>query len=65
MSSVKKCKGCCADIYWIEMNSGKYMPVDKGPEKRVVIKDGKGFLLDTYMPHWSTCPAAEKFKKEG
>jgi hypothetical protein len=58
------CKGCEAEIEWINMTSGKSMPVNKKPQKMIVIKQGGGEVVDAYTPHWSTCPNAQHFKKK-
>ena len=61
------CKACGADILWFKTLNGKNMPVDVKPEKRFVIvkMDNPGKIVDTYMPHWATCPDYKKFKKGG
>jgi len=68
-----KCK-CGADIAFIEMVSGKKMPVDAKAEQMVwipelkdaiVFSDRKGEMVKVYRPHWATCPLAKDFKKKG
>jgi len=64
------CKGCGAKIKFIKMVSGKSMPVDLEPEKRIVkantAPDGYRFkMVDAFTPHWATCPKAAQFKKKG
>lgn len=57
------CKGCGAPIRWIQMRSGKGMPVDAKPFKMIVIIDGIAGLREAWMPHWATCPKARDFKR--
>ena len=55
------CNGCGIHIEWIKTKAGKNMPVAPA-EITIVTKDGetkKGFI-----PHWSTCPKANSFKKK-
>jgi hypothetical protein len=72
--NIKKCK-CGADIAFVNMVSGKKMPVDAKPENMVFIADtpypvdlffveGKGEMVKVYRPHWGTCPLAKQFKKK-
>jgi len=57
-----ECKGCGAEIEWIETTEGKRMPVN--PEKVVVVtQDGK--VVTGQVPHWATCPRAADFRKKG
>lgn len=58
-----KCKSCGADIYWIQMVSGKMMPVDAKEKKLVRIKN-RGEIITAYEPHWATCPNADKHRKK-
>ena len=67
-----KCAGCGAEIFFVELKSGKYHPVDAEP----VISDGTKLLyLDElkgfkklpegrkgFESHFSTCPDAVKFR---
>lgn len=74
------CSGCGKQIIWTKMNSGKNMPCDPeviwftsagGPETFITPygkivrgkrdRDGKEM---GYVPHWATCPARDRFKKE-
>lgn len=79
-----RCKGCGADIIWIQTHGGKSIPCDPQPvtywEKakalgKVVTPNGEVlscvFEGDPdkatglgYISHWSTCPCAERFRKE-
>jgi hypothetical protein len=42
-----QCKACHADIEWWTTPKGKKIPMNHG----------------TAIPHWSTCPRAEDFRK--
>ena len=67
------CKGCGARIEWLEMTSGKKMPVDPN-QIRVAVKDPRKHtkknppvryvIRSGFTPHWATCPAAGDFKKK-
>lgn len=73
-----RCKGCGRPIKWVKTPKGKSMPLDPDPVKMVMVrmvekKDLKGnvvsvvetgFSIDAYMPHWATCPKADKFKRK-
>jgi hypothetical protein len=69
----KKCK-CGADIAFVEMTSGKQMPVDAKAEQMIVMEHtahhiggpvtSRGRMMKAYRPHWGTCPLAKQFKKE-
>lgn len=57
---MSKCKGCGAEIVWIKTAAGKSMPCNSD-KVTIVTEDGK--TATGYIPHWATCPAAQKFKK--
>lgn len=59
-----KCKGCGQEIKWVEMATGKKMPVDAKPVVMIQIKGGVGQAVSFYKPHWATCPNAKDFKRE-
>ena len=46
-SGTAECRACRADIEWWETPSGKKIPMNHG----------------TAIPHWSTCPNADDFRK--
>ena len=60
------CKGCGAEIYWIETMLGKKMPVDT-PELTIMARDmlvSDNFrLVKGYESHFATCPKAKMFRK--
>ena len=58
------CKGCGKEIEWVKMTTHGNMPIDPdSKEKRICILNHIGHVLDTYTPHWATCPNAKDFKK--
>lgn len=58
------CRSCGAYIEWLVMaGTGAKMPADGKPEKRlVVVPDGTAKMVDAYMPHWATCPGANRHR---
>ncbi len=56
---VKKCRGCQADILWIETAKGKKTPVNVKMQN-YVNKDGD--YKTGFIPHFATCPRAKDFK---
>lgn len=60
---MSKCKSCKADIMWTRTDSGKAMPLDAEPEKRIVIAGATAKVVDTYTSHFATCPNAEAHRK--
>ncbi len=58
------CSGCKAPIIWMKTIRGKNMPVDAKGEQRIALDDdGRAVMVQTWMPHWATCPKAKDFKK--
>ena len=68
---ITRCKDCDAEIRFIQMRSGKYMPVNAEdhvcqPGELVVTSLGTTSGVQGtrgYIPHWHTCPAAATFRK--
>lgn len=65
-----RCKSCGAAILWLIMTSGKRMPVDAKPEKRIVLDETpdeppelRGSVVDTYVSHFQTCPNAAQHRR--
>lgn len=70
------CKYCGAKIVWAKSAKGKMMPFDKGPvddgewtldntgDGPVQARRAEAGTLIRYMPHWATCPGAEKARDE-
>ena len=65
-----KCRGCGAEIDFLRMKTGGKMPVERKPVKGVVAvwdNDKVRFrneMLEVYLPHWASCPKADKFRKK-
>ncbi len=61
---MSKCKGCRAEILWIETATGKLMPIDVKP-KKVFRRNERGHwvLIEGYESHFATCPKADQFRK--
>lgn len=59
------CSSCGAAILWAKTPQGKAMPLDAKPEKRVVLgrQTGEAHVLDTYLPHWASCPNAAQHRR--
>ena len=67
-SEVQKCRSCGAPILWVRTTTGKAMPVDAKPEKRIVLDPADtgqptGRVVDTYVSHFATCPHAAKHRR--
>ena len=60
-----RCKSCGAAILWVLTPKGHAMCLDPKPEKRVVLgrQTGQAHVLDTYVPHWATCPSADQHRR--
>ena len=69
---------CGQRIAFVTTTLGNKMPVNLPSEKRVIMIDpadetgmfemsdkmhGKALVVDTFRPHFATCPNAEKFRK--
>lgn len=63
------CRSCGAPIKWVKTAKGKNMPLDlKSEEKRIVVvgagaKGEFGYIVDTYLSHFATCPQANEHRK--
>lgn len=64
------CKGCGQEIIWVKTGDGKNMPLDPKPKKMIFLPESAAnpgtkvaCFVDAYMPHWSTCPKADNFRK--
>ena len=60
---MSECKSCHAEIMWVEMKSGKKMPLDAKPFSAVQVKEGIGEVVQVYMPHWGSCKGATEFRR--
>ncbi len=57
------CKSCGAKIRFVEMQSGKKMPID-GDVKNIVAKVGGGWkVITVYESHFANCPGADSHRK--
>ena len=63
-----KCK-CGAMFFFVEMvGSGKRMPLDAKPVKRLIIHQGedgieRASVTDVYISHFESCPEAKSFRR--
>lgn len=64
--SAGACRACGAAVLFVPTAAtGKLMPLDKLPEKRVVIgDDGKARVVDTFLVHYASCPNADQFRRK-
>ena len=63
---ITKCRGCGADITWVNTDAGKKMPLDVN-FTTVYVEYDRGrpaTMLKGRQPHWVTCPKADLFKKK-
>ena len=72
-----RCKACGAEIVFVAHDmSGRLMPLNAKPEKRIVLVDNAGYpgvrrddvttrcrVVDTYISHFVDCPQADVFKQ--
>jgi hypothetical protein len=71
MGSRSYCRSCGAELLWVQLASGKRMPLDVGSmEQRFIVSGAtepmSGSARRTYLSHFATCPNAEQHrKKEG
>jgi len=61
---VSTCKSCGAQIVWAKTASGRAMPLDARPERRVVLDGGVARVVDAYVAHWATCPHAGEHRRQ-
>jgi len=77
---MSQCKSCGAKIIWIKTaKNGKNMPLNAKPvdldrihDDASLFNEGGEFAKpgwadrddNWHVPHWSTCPDADKFRKE-
>ena len=59
-----RCRSCGARIVWFTTKSGKLMPANAEPEKRLVLNEGVAHVADTYLSHFATCPNANEHRRE-
>jgi hypothetical protein len=58
-----KCKSCGAEIEFIKMPSGKWMPVEIEKLAVYVIEDDQNIMRHGRQPHWINCPGADKHRR--
>lgn len=62
--SASTCSSCGAPIVWAKSaKTGKAMPLDAKPEKRVIVENGFGRVVDVHTSHFVTCPTAEQHRR--
>ena len=54
-----KCKGCGRPIVWVNTKNGRAMMCD---DVKLTVVTDDGEVVTGRVPHWATCPAADKFK---
>jgi hypothetical protein len=65
------CKSCGAQIIWVKMISGKKMPLNMEPKKRIVLQinentlEQEGNVKDVFVSHFETCAHADQHRKGG
>jgi len=60
-----KCKGCGADIIWVETAYSKKHPLD-AKERQIWVHDGGNSwsIMRGHESHFATCPEASKFRRQ-
>jgi len=59
-----ECTTCKAPIYWVTLESGKRMPVDRGADLRVVVDtEGVGRVTRCYKSHFASCAQASAHRR--
>jgi hypothetical protein len=61
------CKSCGETIIWVEMASGKKMPLNPLLYTVVTMDPGTGCgqVVQGRKPHWATCSGADSFRGKG
>jgi len=65
---VTSCESCKAPILWAVTESGKRMPLDAKPEKRILLEEDGcqppvAHVIDVYVSHFATCPQAAQHRR--
>jgi hypothetical protein len=58
-----ECRSCKAPIYWVTTASGKKMPVDRGAEQKVLMRDGVAHVERVFQSHFVSCPDAARHRR--
>jgi hypothetical protein len=75
--TASRCRKCGAFIRWVELDTGKRMPLDLNPDDakgnvallggrwHVLTRQEQGTLVgySRFRPHFSTCPNAGEFRR--
>lgn len=60
MSDKGFCKSCGREILWVQLDTGRRMPVDlDSKETKVAVREGVGRVVTMYGSHFATCPQAD------
>lgn len=59
-----RCKACDREIRFLRTLDGKTIPLNHPPIRVFIVRDGRAIPVKGYLPHWSTCPHADRFKKK-
>lgn len=57
------CKTCGEQIAWVTMVTDRAMPVNPKLLHSIQVQDGVGRMVQSYEPHWATCPSAKEHKR--
>jgi hypothetical protein len=57
------CKSCGAKIRFVEMRSGKKMPIELNLKNIVAKIDGNWNVVAGYDSHFANCPGADSHRK--
>lgn len=64
---VAQCRGCNADIVWMDTLLGRHMPMNASAvPRRSEPHPSTGRVIVFYAAadsHWATCPAREQFRR--
>jgi hypothetical protein len=56
----RPCRLCGAAILFLPTAAGRQMPVNAAS---TTVMDAQGHMHTGHVPHWSTCPHADKFRR--
>ena len=68
---MRKCKACGAAVVWLQNKHGKYLPMQRSPERVCVRVHEKGgneldpeglsmVAVDVFTNHYETCPKPDR-----